>query len=313
MALVNSAISESRRDTINIYIDSLIKHTNLANQVASDLSIRISALSSGIIHGGDTIKKDSVYLAKIFLCIRPAADSLKLKLAEPYRSDFSINFSNLKTQYGLMNKKIYDLISDPGDPVYAAQIDYTENSITSFISTLTNFRQYLLSLKPLKADDMFAKIRKRLDTTDANVDSNACELMNSISDVKDKTDKIIKLLTPDTIARHYLVFSAYADAVFGLSYLMPVGKITDGARNCIGAEFLMPFDRSNAQSPGGFVLYGLRYDKLLLEAGAGYFKTTQTPENVSWKCGITYTAHKIGLGVEYSPLTKAGMMVSYRW
>lgn len=66
------------------------------------------------------------------------------------------------------------------------------------------------------------------------------------------------------------------------------------------------------KDPGGFIIYGLRDRKLMLQAGIGYFNGGKA-QNVSWIGGALYFPQKLGLGLSYSPLTGIGLQVAFRF
>jgi hypothetical protein len=296
---------------------------------ANSLSKTVSSLSGGSNFDDKEghMQSDLNSIKKTIGKLDSLIKDLYVFLGEPQKSACKQHFENFNFQYEFMNRKMETLINESNDPIYSAQIDYTENGITNFISATGNFREYLKTLIPIITVDLLQKIKDRLDQTDSNIKRRAHKtdklvikkaelLADGIGSVGQKADKIISLLTPKLIeGRQFVGLTAYSRALFGLSYLHRVGKATsDSTVNHLGAELLLPFDKVNAKSPGAFILYGLRYDKILIEAGAGYFKNTRTNDNVSWKCGLLFVPAKtIGIGMAYSPLTGAGLQLAYRW
>jgi hypothetical protein len=238
---------------------------------------------------------------------------------------FREQYGNFELQRHLLVEKIISLRRMDWQPIYSAQIDYTENGVINFITTTGNFKQYLQSLIPPVPDSLLIKIRSRLDTTDNRVDSclrqtwtlinnRTGKLQDSIRLANHKDDILIGLLEPHTNGRYFASLVAYDQSLFGLSFAARIGKTNAGATlNYLGAEILLPIASAKARDPGGSLFYGLRYDKLLLTAGAVYLRTTNSAENIAWKGSLLYTPGKVGIGLSYSPLTNIGLAVAYKW
>lgn len=321
--------TKSSPPTLKETIQKLTDNLDLIDKYANSLSENVSLLNSGA-----NFEDKQGHINEDLTNIKDIFEQLKLQMSVLYPFLEAIktpvcmqHFKNFELQYKSMISKMATLIKQSNDPIYAAQIDYTGNGITNFISATSNFRQYLNSLIPVIPDDLLPKIKERLNATDANVNRRTDDLhqfvftetgalKKDISTVNSKADKIILLLSASkTTGTQFIGLTAYNSSVFGLSYLHRIGKVSsDSTVSHLGAEVLFPFDKANASNPGAFILYGLRYDKILIEAGAGYFKNSRTAENISWKCGLLFAPVKtIGIGASYSPLTRAGVQLAYKW
>jgi hypothetical protein len=209
------------------------------------------------------------------------------------------------------------------DNLQKAQLIYALAMISNLSNSCTSLRQYLLSLMPEVPDDLMGKIDKRIDASDMLILRNHTKIsevsdrlerelpliIDSLRQVKGNTKEILTLLNArkrDTI-RNQLSVNWYSESTFGAGYLF---NIHGG--HYAGGELLVPI-RSALVRKGGFLLYGFRQYKLFFKAGAGYVDRSDLSENIAWKAGVSYLTGRVGLGLDYSPLTGTGIWLSYAW
>ncbi|GAA3975139.1 hypothetical protein [Mucilaginibacter dorajii] len=274
----------------------------------------------------------------------PLYDSLKTTDQHNFRSADN----NFHDQYVLMDSTLNPLSGYTNKILYAVQIDYVEERIDHFLTVTGNFKLYLQSLIPNtpaknidwgKLIDSLLKKNMPVCKTDT-----CCNIVKGLKKTADSLLRIEKSQTDNTPYKQYVQASAYTGNVFGVAYFHHIGKPGKAKENnYIGFEFVVPASSTVVGKPGGFLMYGLSEGKLLLQAGIGYLTinptinnisvssltpdgsqtpqttlsgsavSTQNRENISWKAAALYSPHKLGLGVSYSPLTKAGVQLSYRW
>jgi len=309
-------------------ITQLKGYLNIADKQTNKLSIAVSKLNSSrpfmdtdwISISGllEEIKMQMGNINKI---------SLQKLLDNDDQANFGLEYNNFTFQEGRMYETLNSFSKSINDTLYTAQTDLMETKIEHFLTATGNFKQYLQSLIIITPEDLFKKIKTLTDSTDTMVTANKKhidslityneqqipKIKKRIEKVQRKTDTIINLLKRDTLLiNQYLTGAAYNDNVFGISYLRRIGSakpVIPG--NFWGLEFIMPISSVSVKNPGGFLLYGLRDDKILIEAGAGYLKTNMSREDVSWKAGLLYLPKKFGIGLSYSPLTNIGLQLAY--
>jgi hypothetical protein len=229
------------------------------------------------------------------------------------RSAISEQSENFHLKDSVMKESINGLLKEGGSAPQV-HIDYVVGAINSFITTTVDFKQYIQSLVPVVPDTLY-----------------------------DKINTIINAVEHTTNGNQYIIASGFNHNVFGLSYFHRIGGISKAKIiSYLGVEVIGPVGSSTvrtsesqgtldlqkpgtitftslqvsssyAKNPGGYIIYGLRDSKLLLQVGVGYFETSAGNENVSWKCGLLYTPQNLGIGFTYSPLTSVGVQVAYKW
>lgn len=320
----------------NVKIDAFIKSTESIDTYANRLSVFVTdKLLSGKVFEDKQWNEIHGFLKNI----KDVTNKVKVDSVFESQSIKQMNlnaeFAHFEEQRSLMESVFLPFEKYKGRKLYQAQMNYAEARVQKFLVATANFKQYLNLLKISIVDDLMKKIRLRIDSTDVLIDINKhiiCEIdeyqkdkmpklkknidsvKRAVDSVNKKADTILIVLKGDQNPyKQYAIVSGYSN-VFGLAYLHSIGKSLDPKEgNFIGAELLLPVDARTATDIGGFLLYGLRYDKLLLQAGFGYLKNNNTMENTSWKVAALYTPHHFGIGASYSPLTKAGIQISYRW
>lgn len=309
------SIAQKKTESARKLIDSL----NHIYQVSIHLSNHIEAQKSGQVidsrnraHIDTDIKDISMLLGYFEKDVQKTHGLYTIE----ERSEISEQSENLYLRDSLMNIILLTL-SRKTTPVYDVEMNSARNAITYFTTAIRYFKEYLQQFIPPIPNVMY-----------------------------DKINTIITLVSPKTDGRQYLAVSAYSHNVFGLSYIHRIGNVTAAkVVSYLGVEVIGPVGTSTirttkdttvsvfigqtgdtvtttlprpvtatyANKIGGYVIYGLRYDRILAQAGVGYFKTSTSQEDVSWKCGIVYTPGKFGIGFSYSPLTSAGIQLSYKW
>ena len=320
----NRLIKSEPKDTV---INNLLKQIGNIDDMTNRLSSLISKLPSDNPLNDITSNEIRVEYGHILdslkkLSLKQLIDSLRTE-----KDNFNSQFYNFKLQDSIMNNTLFSFSAYTKYKLYAAQIDYAVTTVNRFLTTIGIFKQYVQSLIKVTPEDLLKKIKTLTDSTDTMVAANKKHIdslityneqqipriKKRIEKVQRKTDTIINMLKRGTLfINQYLTGAAYTDNVFGISYLLRIGSakpVIPG--NFWGLEFIMPISSVSVKNPGGFLLYGLRDDKILIEAGAGYLKTNMSREDVSWKAGLLYLPKKFGIGLSYSPLTNIGLQLAY--
>lgn len=312
------------------YLEEATKIVVDVDDLADQLSVFVSQLKSSDPFNSEQWNKIDGFLGNIQTNMNkmqaiPLYDYLKA--ADQH--NFNAEYYHFKIQAKLVNSSLAPFKKYIADTVYTAQIDHAETRIEHFLSATANFKQYLQSLGTVSQNDVLLAInslRQYIDSLNSRFqrpagkkDSCRCQpdttARRRLDSIRRNLDSVRATITPVTISyRRYAFFTDYNDNMFGLAYQQMIGGPgTLNRGNYFGLEILIPIASDIVKKPGGFLLYGLRDNKLLLQAGAGYLKNNQVTEHISWKAGLVYTPRKFGLGFCYSPLTGAGIQLAYRW
>jgi hypothetical protein len=320
-------------DNLSVYVTHLSKDKKFPKQEWLDIKSKL----------------DSIKTNMAFIHLVPLDTVIDIANISNFRSEYK----HFRDAHDLMNNTLTPFNSYvEKDTVYAAQIDYMLTRIERFLTVTGNFKLYLQSLipnTPTKNIDLGKLIDSLLKKNMPVCKTDTC--CNIVKAQTKTTDSLLQIelrieesQTDNTLYKQYVQASAYTGNVFGVAYFRHVGKPGKAKENnYIGFEFVVPASSTVVGKPGGFLMYGLSEGKLLLQAGIGYLTinpttnnisistltpdgnqtpqttlsgsavSTQNRENISWKAAALYSPHKLGLGVSYSPLTKAGVQISYRW
>jgi len=328
MAQTKTLIKVSKKDSL------LQRMTRLVVDI-DDNADRLSVYVTNSLKSAKPLKQEQWgQIAAYLMTIDGKLDSmvhvpLRDSLEKKDRHNFDSEYQHFVVQAGLMSETLapfQDYVQK--DTLYTAQIELAEARIERFLTASGNFKLYLISLSKtdISSVDLLQQITALQRTTDSLIlaSTSAIHKMDSVqqahfqgiegkvSVVTGKTDSLKK--KADTIKRalyrdtsdysRSVMLSAYRDNVFGLIWFQRIGRakpIIPG--NYWGVELIFPTASPVTTSVGGFVLYGIRDDKILAEAGVGYLKSNISKEDIAWKAGMMYMPKKIGIGLSYSPLT----------
>jgi len=256
----------------------------------------IMLLKGAIDSALDRIKTMAANTARDVRQLLPLLNRHDSLACNEYQLDFML-------QQSQNDYELRALVSPRSGPIYRQQVNEVRG---------------VLKLIPPKPDHTVPEIKKRIAQSEDKIGSEL-ELANgllrdSIALANRKLDTVFKLLQPKKEKANLLSVDAFARDLFSISYARRTGyNLVYQTSAYVGVEYLQPERSAKFSQPGGFIFYGLNHDCLAVEGGLGYLAPTHGGEDVSWKCAALFLPGRTGIGLAYSPLTGAALLLTLQF
>ena len=228
----------------------------------------------------------------------------KYRLIEP------VNHSDKKKVQAAWNN-FQSLLHDYEDQIFI----YSDNTL---IGLITNLGLRIDTLKRDVALEATVNPIKKLPHQINHLKHTARTIENIILEtvIPSQLDIQTHLYRRDISLKDAIGISGFDNSTYGLNYLHVFTPKKKDALNATVAliELTAPIRDAELSNLGIFLSAGIHHKSLALLAGLGYLNTVAGIDKISWKATAMYFPwdSKIGFGAAYSPLTKTGIMVSFK-